>query len=97
MVEDEQMAKLRAQEANQVKDEAKKCLRHASFQLGKAAYEIDEYLKNFSTARIPIRRQVILNEATAHLVANVLPSFGIAEMARIQVQLALRDYSKSAF
>jgi len=69
MVEDEQMAKLRAQEAKQVKDEAKKCLWHASFQLGKAAYEIDEYLKNFSTARIPIRRQVILNEAIAHLVS----------------------------
>jgi len=31
--------------------EAKKCLRHASLQLGKAAYEIDEYLKDFSTAR----------------------------------------------
>jgi hypothetical protein len=65
-------------------------------QLGKAAYEIDEYLKEFSTARIPIRRQVILNEAIAHLVANVLPNLGIAEMARVQVQLALRDYIKSA-
>jgi len=97
MNEDEEMAELRAQEAKRVRDEAKKCLRHASFQLGKAAYEIDEYLKDFSTARIPIRRQVILNEAIAHLVANVLPSLGIAEMARIQVQLALRDHSKSAF
>ena len=63
MDEDEEMAELRAQEAKRVRDEAKKCLRHASFQLGKAAYEIDEYLKDFSTARIPIRRQVILNEA----------------------------------
>jgi hypothetical protein len=70
MDEDEEMAELRAQEARRVRDEAKKCLRHASFQLGKAAYEIDEYLKEFSTARIPIRRQVILNEAIAHLVAN---------------------------
>jgi hypothetical protein len=70
MDEDEEMAELRAQEARRVRDEAKKCLRHASFQLGKAAYEIDEYLKEFSTARIPIRRQVILNEAVAHLVAN---------------------------
>ena len=77
-----------------MRDEAKLCLRHASFQLGKAAYEIDEYLKDFSTARIPIRRQVILNEAIAHLVANVLPNLGIAEMARVQVQLALRDYVK---
>ena len=61
MDEHEEMAELRAQEARRVRDEAKKCLRHASFQLGKAAYEIDEYLKDFSTARIPIRRQVILN------------------------------------
>ena len=45
---------------------------------GKAAYEIDEYQKDFSTARIPIRRQVILNEAIAHLVANVLPNLEIA-------------------
>ena len=79
-----------------MRDEAKKCLRHASFQLCKATYEIDEYLKELSTARIPIRRQVILKEAIAHLVANVLPNLGIAEMARAQVQLALRDYIKSA-
>ena len=97
MSEDEDMAELRAQEAKRVRDEAKKCLRHASFQLGKAAYEIDEYLKEFSTARISIRRQVILNEAIAHLVANVLPNLGIAEMARAQVQLALRDFNKSAY
>ena len=97
MNEDEEMAELRAQEARRVRDKAKKCLRHASFQLGKAAYEIDEYLKEFSTARIPIRRQVILNEAVEHLVANVLPNLGIAEMARVQVQLALSDYVKSGF
>ena len=65
-----------------MRDEAKKCLRHASFQLGKAAYEIAEYLKEFSTVRIAIRRQVILHEAIAHLVANVLPNLGNAEMAR---------------
>ena len=97
MEEDEEMEQLREQEAKRARDEAKKCLRYASLQLGKAAYEIDEYLKDFSTARIPIRRQVILNEAIAHLVANVLPKLGIAEMARVQVQLALRDFSKSAF
>ena len=97
MDEDEEMEELRAQEARRVREEAKKCLRHASFQLGKAAYEIDEYLKDFSTARIPIRRQVILNEAIAHLVTNVLPNLGIAEMARVQVQLALRDYIKVLF
>lgn len=96
MHEDEEMQELRDQEARWVRDEAKKCLRHASLQLGKAAYEIDEYLKEFSTARIPIRRQVILNEAIAYLVANVLPNLGIAELARVQVQLALRDYVKSA-
>ena len=96
MNEDDDMAELRAQEAKRVGDEAKKCLRHASVQLGKAAYEIDKYLNEFSTARIPIRRQVILNEAIAHLVANVLPNLGIAEMARAQVQLALRDYMQSA-
>ena len=52
MDEDEEMEQLRAQEARRVREEAKKCLRHASLQLGKAAYEIDEYLKDFSTARI---------------------------------------------
>ena len=91
MDEDEEMEQLRSKEARRVREEAKKCLRNASFQLGKAAYEIDEYLKDFNTARIPIRRQVILNEAIAHLIANVLPNLGITEMAR--VQLALRDYS----
>jgi hypothetical protein len=39
---------------------------------------------------------LILNEVIAHLVANVLPSLGIAEMAQVQVHLALRDFSKSA-
>jgi hypothetical protein len=56
MYEDEEMAELRAQEDKRVRDEANKCLRHASFQLGKAAYEIDEFLKDFNTARIPMRR-----------------------------------------
>jgi hypothetical protein len=96
MDEQEEMSELRTQEAMRVRNEAKKCLRHASIQLSKASYEIDEYLRDFSTARIPMRRQVILNEAIAHLVANVLPNLGIAEMARVQMQLALRDYSKSA-
>ena len=96
MDDDEEMNELRAQEALRVRNEAKKCLRQASIQLSKASYEIDEYLKEFSTARIPIRRQVILNEAIAHLVANALPNLGIAEMAQVQVQLALRDYVKSA-
>ena len=82
MDEDEEIQELKAQEARRVRDEAKKCLRHASFQLGKAAYEIAEYLKEFSTVSIPIRRQVIINEAIAHLVANVLPNLGNAEMVR---------------
>ena len=59
MDEDEEMAELRAQEARRVREEAKKCLRHASFQLGKAAYEIAEYLKEVSTVRIAIRRHRI--------------------------------------
>ena len=46
MDEDAEMAELKVQEAKRVRDEVKKCLRHAIFQLGKAAYEIDEYLKN---------------------------------------------------
>ena len=96
MEDDEEILELRAQEALRVRNEAKKCLRHASIQLSKASYEIDKYLRDFSTARIPIRRQVILNEAIAHLVANVLPNLGIAEMAHVQVQLALRDYVKSS-
>jgi len=96
MNEEAEIEEFKAQEARRVREEAKKCLRQASFQLGKAAYEIDQYLKEFSTARIPIRRQVILNEAIAHLVANVLPNLGIAEMASLQVQLAMRDHVKSA-
>ena len=92
----EELDELRAQEARWARNEAKKCLRHASNQLSKAAYEIDKYLNDFSTARLPIRRQVILNQAIEHLVCNVLPSLGISEMARVQVQLALRDYVKSA-
>ena len=95
MEDDEEILELRAQEALRVRNEAKKCLRHASIQLSKASYEIDEYLRDFSTARIPIRRQVILNEAIAHLVANVFPNLGIAEMAQVQAQLALRDYVKT--
>jgi hypothetical protein len=94
--DDEEMHELRAQKAMRVRNEAKKCLRHASIQLSKASYEIDEYLRDFSTARIPIRRQVIINAAISHLVANVLPNLGIAEMAQVQVQLALRDYVKSS-
>ena len=45
MDEQEEMSELRTQEARRVRDEAKKCLRHASFQLGKAAYEIDDTSK----------------------------------------------------
>ena len=93
--EDLEMQELRAQEARRFRDEAKRWWRHASFQLDKAAYEIAEYLKGSSTARISIRRQVILNEAITHLVANVLLNLRIAEMARVRVQLALRDYVKS--
>ena len=37
MDEDEEIQELSAQEVKRVKDEVKKCLRHASFELGKAA------------------------------------------------------------
>jgi hypothetical protein len=42
MDEDDEMQELRAQEARRVREEAKKCLRHASFQLGKAAYVLND-------------------------------------------------------
>ena len=93
----EELDKLRAHEAKLVRSEAKKCLRHVSNQLSKAAYEIDQYLNDFSTARLPIRRQVIFNEAIAYLVSNVLPNLGIAKMASVQAQLAMRDQIKNAF
>jgi len=97
MDDEQEMTELKAQEAKRVRNEAKKCLRHASNQLSKAAYEIDQYLNDFSTTRLPIRRQVILNQAIEHLVCNVLPSLGISEMARVQVQLAMRDQTKNTF
>ena len=97
MHDEQEMTELKAQEAKRVRNEAKKCLRHASNQLSKAAYEIDQYLNDFSTTRLPIRRQVILNQAIEHLVCNVLPSLGISEMARVQVQLAMRDQTKNTF
>jgi hypothetical protein len=87
----EELDELRAHEAKQVRSEAKKCLRYSSNQLSKAAYEIDQYLNDFSTARLPISRQVIFNEAITHLVSNVLPNLGIAKMASVQAQLAMRD------
>jgi len=46
------MSGLKAKEAKQVRDEAKKCLWLASFQLGYAAYEIDKYLEDISTVRL---------------------------------------------
>ena len=51
-------------------------------ELTKAANEIDEYLKDFSTARIPtIGWQVILSEAIENLVIKVLPDLGAAVIA----------------
>jgi len=46
MDEDEEVEQLRSKEARRVREEAKKCLRHASFQLGKAAYELIQYAVN---------------------------------------------------
>jgi hypothetical protein len=53
--EDEEMEQLRAQEASRVRDEAKKCLQHASFQLGKAAYGHFSFFKN-TVSYLPLDR-----------------------------------------
>lgn len=91
-----EMQELRVQQARRVRDEAKNTCDMPAFNLIKRPMKSTSIKKKFSTARIPTRRQVILNLAIEHLVANVFPNIGIAEMARVQVQLALRDYVKSA-
>ena len=53
MDEEDEMVALRLQEARRVRAEACKCLRHASSQLGKASYEIDEYIKNSTQLEFP--------------------------------------------
>lgn len=82
---------LKKQEARRARKEAEILLRHVSTQLNKSAYEIDVLIEQFKTARIPLRRQAILNEAIKNLAANLMPNLGLAQLAQAQVQLALRD------
>ena len=51
--------------------------------------------RNFSDETFKFGLQ-LHTEAIAHLVANFLPNWGIAEIARVQVQLALHDHVKSS-
>jgi hypothetical protein len=87
---------LKKQEARRVRNEAEKCLRHASIVLAKTAHEIDGYIYQLKTARIPLRRQVILNEAINHLATQLMPNLGFAELARAQSLLATRDHAPLA-
>ena len=54
---------LKKQEARRVRNEAEKCLCHASMVLAKTAHEIDGYVDQLKTACIPLRCQATLNEA----------------------------------
>jgi hypothetical protein len=87
---------LKKQEARRVRIEAEKCLRHASIVLAKTAHEIDGYIAQLKTARIPLRRQAILNEAISHLATQLIPNLGFAELARAQALLATRDHAQLA-
>lgn len=84
---------LKKQEARSVRIEAEQCLRHASIVLAKTAHEIDGYIAQLKTARIPLRRQAILNEAINHLATQLIPNLGFAELARAQALLAIRDHA----
>ncbi len=72
---------LKKQEARRARKEAEILLRHASTQLNKTAYEIDVLIEQFKMARIPLKRQAILNEAIKHLAANLMPNLGLAQLA----------------
>jgi hypothetical protein len=87
---------LKKQEARRVRKEAEKCLRHASIVLAKSAHEIDGYIAQLKTARIPLRRQAILNEAINHLATQLIPNLGFAELAKAQALLAIRDHAPLA-
>ena len=76
--------------------EAEKCLRHANIVLAKTAHEIDCYIAQLKTARIPIGRQAILNEAINHLATQLIPNLGFAELARAQALLVTRDHAPLA-
>ena len=87
---------LKKQEARRVRNEAEKCLRHACIVLAKTAHEIDGYIDQLKTARKPLRRQVILNEAISHLATQLVPNLGFAELAKAQSLLATRDHAPLA-
>jgi len=87
---------LKKQEARRVRNEAEKCLRHASIVLAKTAHEIDGYIAQLKTARIPLRRQAILNEAINHLATQLIPNLDFAELPRAQALLAIRDHASLA-
>jgi hypothetical protein len=87
---------LKKQEARRVRNDAEKCLRHASIVLAKTAHEIDGYIDRLKTARIPLRRQAILNEAINHLATQLMPNLGFAELAKAQALLAIRDHAPLA-
>jgi hypothetical protein len=87
---------LKKQEARRVRNEAEKCLRHASIVLAKTAHEIDGYTDQLKTARTPLRRQVILNEAINYMATQLIPNLGFAELARAQALLAIRDHAPLA-
>jgi cellobiose-specific phosphotransferase system component IIA len=82
---------LKKQEARRVRKEAEKCLRHASIVLSKPAHEIEGYIVQLMTARIPLKSQTILNHAINHLATQLIPNLGFAELARAQALLATRD------
>jgi hypothetical protein len=87
---------LKKQEARRARNEAEKCLRHASIVLAKTAHEIDGYIVQLKTARIPLRRQAIINEAINHLATQLMPNLGFAELAKAQALLAIRDHAPLA-
>jgi hypothetical protein len=82
---------LKAQMSKQAKRDALKCLRSTSQQLGKAAYQINELIEEFQRARIPVRRQAIVNQAIEQLVTNILPFLNVSELASIQARMAVWD------
>ena len=73
---------LKKQEARRARKEAEILLRHASTQLNKTAYEIDVLIEQFKMARIPLKRQTILNDAIKHLAANLIPNLGLAVLTQ---------------
>jgi hypothetical protein len=86
---------LKKQFSKEAKRDALKCLRSSSQQLAKAAYQVDELIEEFQRARIPVRRQAIVNQAIEHLVTNVLPLLKISELASIQARMAVWDRSEN--